>query len=164
MADLKRYLTQQRPTIRYSGSDILPEFIQHCQERWPEQPFILADIAHESQKIENHDYLCLSGTFHTKGSNAIDKWEPFVSQSMHNMFALARKGISVNFLTTEVDYQEQSLYYRDPREALDWCLTHLSRFVEIRHAVPLYEYSLFVYKTEFLEQCYPEYTRYFSHA
>ena len=94
------------------------------------------------------DYLLASGVFNAKMSINRGVWQQFVEAMLLRMFSLARKGIAFNLLTSYVDYENSNLFYLSPAETLDFCIRNLGRRVVIRHDYPLWEYTVYVYKTE----------------
>jgi hypothetical protein len=149
----------------YSGSDIVPEFIEQSKKKFPDAEFYLENIASPYDEIEkrikNCDYYCLSGTFNPKGDVPLADWENFIHRSISNMFRMARKGICFNFLTSYSDFKNPELYYADPRETIDYCIRHLSRFVAMSQTLPLFEFTVLVYRQEYIRKLHPGFTRYF---
>lgn len=162
------YLKIKFPNVSYSGSDIVNQMIEVCKKKFPSQHFVCTSIIDSIKKLKRiiggYDYYCLSGTFHTKLDNSIEKWEEFVLKSIRNMFDLAKKGIAFNFLTSYSTFYDKSLYYCDPCVIFNWCMKNLSRFIAIRHDIPLYEFTVFVYKESFIKDKYyePEFQKYFK--
>jgi hypothetical protein len=166
LAHFREYLDEYPKPFTYSGSDILAEFIEMDKKKFPGCSFVVENISRDldllTPSIKGFDYYCLNGTFHTKEQNSVEDWEVFVCKSMKNMFSMAKKGICVNFLTSYSDYYDSNLYYADPKNILDWCVTNCSRFVSISHDIPLFEFFVFVYKEEFIRQQFPDFPKYFK--
>ncbi len=165
LAHLKEFLDKWGYNCIYSGSDIILEFIEHNKKKYPQCHFSIQNIAVDYEQIDDaikdKDYYCLSGTFHTKEDNSIQDWKSFVFKSIDNMFKMAKKGISFNFLTIYSEFYDKKLYYADPKEIMDYCLKNLSRFISIEHDVPLYEFFVYVYKGEYIKEKFPDYRKYF---
>lgn len=159
------YLQKTDYRVTYSGSDIVPSFIEKNQTKFPHIKFYLQDISTDydliTTNIKNNDYYCLSGTFHTKEDNKTEEWEAFVFKSIENMFRMAKKGICINFLTSYSEFFNENLYYADPRKIFDWSFQNLSRFISIEHEIPLYEFTVCIYKEQFIKEQYPGYEKYF---
>jgi len=159
------YLKTTKYQVTYSGSDIVPSFIDTCRNKFPGTSFYLQDISADyefiPEEIKNNDYYCLSGTFHTKEDNAPEDWEQFVFKSIRNMFRMAKKGICINFLTGYSEFFDEKLFYADPRVIFDWCVQNLSRFISIEHDIPLYEFTVCIYKEQFVREQFPGYGKYF---
>lgn len=165
LAHFKEFLTTIGHTGNYSGSDIIPAFIELSKKKFPTSHFILQSIADDyhsiNQAIKDKDYYCCSGTFYTKENNSLPEWEAFVWKSIQNMFMMAKKGIACNFLTAHAGFYDEKLYYADPAKVTDWCLKNLSRFIRVLHDVPLYEFTIIIYKEDFIKKSFPDYQRYF---
>jgi hypothetical protein len=150
----------------YSGSDIVADFIERDRKKYPACRFFEQSIGDDFEsigpQIKGRDYYCLSGTFYTKENNPSETWERFIHRSMDNMFRMAKKGICVNFLTSQSDFFNDRLYYADPGEIIDFAFGRLSRFVTITHDLPLFEFFVYVYKEDFIRSQYPDYERYFG--
>ena len=165
LGHFKSYLDENQWNVRYSGSDIVEDFIDTCRKKFPDCSFYVENIANDLDQINSDikggDYYCLSGTFNPKGDTPIDRWEKFIFKSIENMYNMANKGICVNFLTTYCDYFNDNLYYADPGRIIDWSIRKCSRFISFHHDIPLYEYFMYIYKEDFLKEIYPGYSKYF---
>jgi len=168
LAHFKDFLDSQNIYCQYSGSDIVPDFIKASKKKYPPSFFTLQDISVDFNKIKKRirgkDYYCLSGTFYTKEDNSIRKWESFVFKSMENMFRMAKKGVAFNFLTSYSTFYDKKLYYANPGKIMNWCNKKLSRFIILSHNIPLYEFTVFLYKKEFIKKNFPQksYGKYFK--
>jgi hypothetical protein len=166
LAHFKRYLEERGIKCDYSGSDIVPGFVEASRRKYPRCSFYLQNInveyEHIPPEVQDRDYYTLSGTFNSKEDTDVKDWEAFIFRSIQNMFRMARKGISINFLTKYSDFYDARLYYADPKEMLDWCILNLSRFVSVSHDVPLYEFTVNVYKEEYMREIFQGYKKYFK--
>lgn len=165
LAHFHDYLVKAECNAIYSGSDIVPEFLDCCREKYPELVFYTQNISNDYDKINDgmkwKDYYCLSGTFNSKGDILTKNWEAFINKSIKNMFRMANKGICFNFLTKYAEFFDEKLYYADPKEIMDWSIKNLSRFVAISQDTPLYEFIVYVYKDDFIKNTFLGYDRYF---
>ncbi len=168
LGHFKDFLDEAGVPCEYSGSDIVPEFIERDRKRYPESGFYVQSISDDyeliDERVRGKDYYCLCGTFNPIGGTPAGGWEQFIRKSMGNMFRMARKGICVSFLTSYSDYYDGALYYADPKWALDYSIRHLSRFVSIAHDLPLFEFFVYVYKKEFIRSLFPGYSKYFGES
>ena len=166
LGHFKEFLDECQESISYSGSDIVLEFIEMDKKKFPESLFFVENISNDIElinpSIKGQDYYCLNGTFHTKENNSVKEWESFVFKSTKNMFNMAKKGICINFLTSYSDFYNNNLYYGDPTQIFNWCITNCSRFVSICHDIPLYEFFVYIYKENFIKEKYPEFQKYFK--
>jgi hypothetical protein len=166
LGHFKEFLDQYMESVSYSGSDIVVEFIEIDSKKFPDCSFFVESISNDldsiNPSVKGRDYYCLNGTFHTKEQNSVNEWESFVFKSMKNMFSMAKKGICVNFLTSYSDFYDGNLYYADPKNIFNWCMTNCSRFVSISHDIPLYEFFVYIYKEDFIKEKFPDFPKYFK--
>lgn len=166
LAHFKDFLNDIGCGCEYSGSDIMPEFIERDLEKHPKCEFYEQNIGDDFESIPSRlkgkDYYCLNGTFYTKENNPVEMWEQFIFNSIRNMFRMAKKGICVNFLTSCSDFYDNRLYYAEPQQVIGFAFDHLSRFVSISHDLPLFEFFIYVYKEDFIRSQYPGYEKYFG--
>ena len=68
------------------------------------------------------------------------------------MSAAANQTISFNMLSTYVDYQDDALYYFDPKEVFHFCKEEISPSVNVKHDYGLggnnypYEFTVLIRK------------------
>jgi hypothetical protein len=96
----------------------------------------------------------MSGVFHQRRETTIPEWERFAFQLIENVFALANKGIAFNFITPFVDFYQTQVYYSNLPKLLNFINDNLSRFFTIEHDYALFEYTVFVYKEDFIKDKY----------
>jgi len=169
LAHLNSFLIKHGINCQYSGSDILEGFIDAAAKKFPDCQFTLQNIGDDLDKIQDKvkdkDYYVAGGIFNLTGNADKNQWEAFVFKAMSNMFAMAKKAIAVDFLTTYSDFYADDLYYADPCRIYDWCKKNLSRFVTIISDGPLYEFMLLVYKEDFIHSQYLEgFEKYFKNV
>lgn len=158
------YLTEHHPRAAYSGSDICPEFVARCAERHPASAFFLRDVARELPG-ERYDFVTQSGMFNPRLDSDPAEWREFVFGMLDAMYALTRKGIAANFLSSYHDAEraQDSLHYQEPAQVIDHVARRLSRHWEIDAAGPLYEFTLRVYRPDHVRARYggDSFRRYF---
>jgi SAM-dependent methyltransferase len=159
------YLAEHWPQARYSGSDVVPEFVSACRAKFPDAKFHERDVTAELP-AERYDFVMMSGTLNGRLGRSEAEWRAFSASLLEAMFAMSRLGIAANFLTAyaEPERMRPELHYADPRDVLDFATRRLSRHVEIDAGGPLYEFTLRVYRPELLRPRYPgaEFERYFK--
>lgn len=150
LGDLLPLLRQRHPHARYVGYDFVDEFVDDAQQRFAQDKqatFAQLDVV-KNELPEAADYVVLSGMF----NNAMPDNKAFTENTLKKMWQAANKGIAFNALSTYVDYQDEGLYYQDPLALFDFCKTHLSEYVSLRHdydvkenSVP-FEFTIYVLK------------------
>ena len=149
--------------IQYSGSEITPAFVEYCLKTYPECDFHLYDLAN-APLPDRYDYLIFGGTFyHLAGTSTIE-FGDYVRSLLTNGFLSAERGIAFNLITEYVDYRYDDLFYGKLSEIIDFVAKDLSRFFMIDHASPLFEYTVRVYREDYIASHYPaeEFKKYFK--
>jgi hypothetical protein len=159
------YLQTHVPHAVYSGTDLCREFVECCRRKFPGGSFHLRDFL-EHDESEHFDFLTLSGSFNPRLDAPPDAWRDFITGMLRKMYACCRCGLAVNFLSPFCDpgRRDDALHYQDPWELLAWVAGDLSRHVELDWGGPLFEYTLRIYRPEYVSRLYPapEFDRYFK--
>jgi hypothetical protein len=61
------------------------------------------------------------------------------------MFALASKGVAVNFLSSYVNYEHERNFHYSPEEIFRMA-RRFTKWVKLRHDYPLWEFTLYMYR------------------
>ncbi|WP_139958089.1 class I SAM-dependent methyltransferase [Flavicella sediminum] len=165
VADMNFYIQNKfvDQEITYSGSEILEEYVAEAKARFPENKFYHRDVA-ESSFEDSYDYVLISGVFHQRRENTIKEWELFSQNILKNAFKMCKKGISFNFISPFVDFYQTQVYYANLPKLLNFINDDLSRFFEIKHNYALYEFTVHVYKEDYIKSLHPqtEFSKYFK--
>jgi hypothetical protein len=165
IADLGAFIKKNYPekNIDYSGTEILNEFVIEAQSRFPSSIFYNRDIA-EKAFDDRYDYLLMSGVFHQRRDSSIRDWEKFSQMIIKNSFAMCKKGIAFNFISPFVDFYQPQVYYCNLPKLLNFINDDLSRFFEIKHNYALFEFTVYIYKEQYIKSLYtePEFQKYFK--
>jgi SAM-dependent methyltransferase len=138
--DFYKFLLKNGYRVKYTGFDIVPEFIEIAKRKYPECEFILKDILQEKFQ-KKFDYVFSSGIFNAK----ISKNYSFLERMLEKMWTLAKKGISFNMMSDYVDYFDETLFYYSPEKVFNLC-RKFTRKIILRHDYPLYEFTIYLYK------------------
>jgi cyclopropane fatty-acyl-phospholipid synthase-like methyltransferase len=164
LGDFGGYLARTFPSAQYSGSEVCEEFTGVCRERFPSSTFHTRDVS-SSLPDESYDYVVLIGVFNVRLSRSDQEWFEFVKRMLVNMYAMTRKAIAADFLTSyhAKEHALPDLYYQDPKQLMDFAAAELSRHFELDHSGPLFEYTLRVNRASHVASSYPEreFDRYF---
>jgi len=155
VCDLHLYLNEQKIKHDYSGTEVVEEMIEHARQKYPGIRIIKRDILQESNP-EKFDIVVFSGGLFLPGNIPKEDWKKFVLEIVAKMFESCRIAISFNLLTTYNTYEEPHLFYLDPKEMFDYCSSRLSRFVTLDQSYPLYEWTISVFKKEFMAKQYTQ--------
>lgn len=140
LGDFYEYLTNNHIKCEYKGIDITPKMVEMAKKRFPSIDFEVKNILEESSDQE-YDYIFASGIFY------LVEYEPFIfmQKMVTKMFELARIGVAFNSLSTWASRKENSEFYANPAEVLDFCKS-LSKKVVINHSYHQADFTVFLYK------------------
>lgn len=127
---------------RYVGYDVSDEMVAEARRLVGDSDEV--EVRSDDRITEVADYSFASGIFNVRLDNDEAAWEDYVRSVLANMAEHSTRGFAFNVLTTHVDYREDHLYYADPSEYLDHCLTEFSRSVALYHDYDLYEWTIAV--------------------
>lgn len=165
LASFYVYLNNNFPNqvIEYSGSDILIEYVKEVKNKYDNIKIYHRDLAEEAGK-EKYDYLIMSGLFHQRRDSILSDWEKFAQAIIRNTFLMCNKAIAFNFITPFVDFYQTDVYYCNLPKLLNFINDDLSRFFVLHHNYALFEFTVFVYREEYIHSLYPqsEFEKYFK--
>jgi hypothetical protein len=161
VCDLHNYLNLEGIKHDYSGTEVIQEMIDYAKTKYPGIKLYNRDVLKEDVK-DKYDIVVFSGGLYLPGSISHEEWEVFVYQIINKMWDMSKIGMSFNLLTTYSDYKNDHLFYIDPRDMFDYCVKNFSRFVTIDHSYPLYEWTITIFKPEYIKEKYnqPEFQKY----
>ena len=142
--DLAFFLRKRGYSFNYVGIDISSEIIKIAREKWAgesnirfyESEFLLFDSSSFLTNI-----AVASGVLTYKIEN---NWE-YTKLVLAKMFSLAEHAVSVNFMSSYVDYVNEKNFHYAPEEMFSFCKT-LTRRVNLLHDYPLYEFTVQLFK------------------
>jgi len=138
--DLYRYVIENFYGIDYEGIDINQNLVKEGIKQNPGIKLYCFDAINEGLK-RKYDYIISSGVHNTKISN---NWD-FIVKTFELFNKNSVYGFAINFLSNNVDYKEDNLFYTDPGKILNLGL-NFSNKVKIKHDYMPYEYTIFVKK------------------
>ncbi len=132
----------------YYGWDISEKMIEAAKTRYPEGNFKAINILkHDLSIYENYfDFILISGVFNGQWSSLEITHKEWIKETLLKLWPLCKGGLSVNFLTEYVDWEEDDLFYCKIDEIISFVANKLSRWFVIRHDYQLYEFTLYIYK------------------
>ncbi len=162
-AALHQYLLDNKIEHQYHGTEIVPEMVAVAKKKFPGIKVFERDILKDTS-VGTCDYGVVSGTFNLKGDEDEQKWKEYVFAMMKRVYEISSKGVAFNFLTTYKTFSDPTLAYFNPQEVFDFCMKNFSRFVIIDHAYPLFEFTVTVFKPDYIKSRYDSsvYGKYFS--
>ncbi len=135
------YLQEHNIICQYTGIDIVPEAIQIARKKFPDMKFECLDITQESLET-TYDYVLVSAVF----NNFTPNGNIFLQTLIKKAFSLCEKGLAFNFISSYVNFRQETMAYYEPETVLSFCIQHLSRKVTIIHHYYHCDVCIYVYK------------------
>jgi SAM-dependent methyltransferase len=148
---LHTYLVQQGTEHQYLGIDIVPEFIENCSERFTTNAQFRL-IQPETEIDEKFDLVYASGVFNIKTADSKKDSLTYVRERILRLFDITTEVMIIDFLSPDVDFEQDSAQHIDYRMVLDWLVPTSSRRWIVRHDYLPYEYSLVIFKNDQVRQ------------
>jgi SAM-dependent methyltransferase len=142
LGDFCRFLQERGFSGQYTGTDIVPEYIEHCRQNFPDGTFVLADALSGGFPGE-FDTIVASQVFNARYPTADNR--AVVQSFLADAFAHARHAVSIDLLTSYVDYHEDYLYNYAPEEMFTFA-KGLTRLVSLRHDYLPFEFALQLFR------------------
>jgi len=163
ICDFHKFLNLKNINHKYSGTEIVQDMIDYSLTKYRNIELFNRDIVSDNCS-DSYDYLFLSGTLNLLNGQEIIIWREYCYRLIEKMYSMSTKGIAFNCLTTYKTFTDPLLCYFNPTEMFDFCQKNLSRFVILDHGYPFYEFTITVYKSEYLQELYPNplYSKYFN--
>lgn len=127
----------------FHGVDISEDLIMEAQKRYKNEEnvdFALTNIL-DSPSEKDYDYSFMSGALNLRMSNNYE----YAEQLINRMFAISRKGIACNFLSSYADFYADKDFHYEPERIFSIC-KGLTRYVTLKHDYPLYEFTILLKK------------------
>lgn len=154
-ADMYEYMQQQSIKVNYSGTEIIQEMIDHAKLKFPGIKVENRNLLEETVQ-DKYDIVAFSGGLYLPGNIDKKEWEKYVFDIIGKMWEMSTIGISFNLLSTYSTYKSETLFYADPKEMFDYCCKNMSRFVSLDQAYPLYEWTIAVFRKEYIQIRYKQ--------
>jgi SAM-dependent methyltransferase len=134
------------PFIQYHGLDLSPLFVSLCRRKFPQIPFIQADVLDDDLDLPAFDFIVLNGVLTEKRSLSNQKMWVYAKALIRRLWPHARHGMAFNVMSKNVDWERTDLFYLSADQALEFLASEISRHCVIRHDYGLYEYTVYVYR------------------
>jgi SAM-dependent methyltransferase len=122
--DLYDYLRERGYTgMRYTGLDIMPEFVAHATSAHPDAVFLAGDFLSLALPELRYDFVLSSGALNLVSERFPDHYE-FVFAMVDRMFGAATTGVAFNLLSRDgMRYfpRDPRFFYCDPQHILTHC-------------------------------------------
>lgn len=136
------FLKDMARPCRYTGYDLVPEYLARCRELYPEVAVQERNVPLQAIQGE-FDTIVASQVFNHRYAHAQNL--EVVESVLQAAFRACRFSLSVDMLSTYVDYEEQHLYYYHPEQIFSMAKA-VSRRVLLRHDFAPFEFCIQLYK------------------
>lgn len=148
-ANWYEYMLSKGVTCNYIGVDIVPDFLDVCQKKYPEATFIRANIMLGTEGLPEADIILTNGTLNFKQSQ-IDNFE-YTKDFVEIAFNHAKEMLIFDFLSTKLtpSYpREDQVYYHDPKQVIDLAFGYTDniKLVHNYKPIPQKEGMIILYK------------------
>jgi SAM-dependent methyltransferase len=140
---LATFLKERGVRCRYTGVEIVDEFLPFARGKHPEHRF----GRWEEFRHERFDYVFVSGVF----NNRIPDNESFLVNTTRALFGQCEQALSFNLMSTYVDFQDPGLWYASPERVFSM-VKEFTPYVTLRNdyvvkevTVP-FEFAVYAYR------------------
>lgn len=141
--DLYFYLKENYSQFYYNGIDINPKLIEKGKEIYPNLNADCIDILNTRKKL-NSDWVISTGVFNAK-LNYEDNFS-HICLMITKMIEICNKGVSVDFISTYVEYRQENSYHTDPRKLIDFLKLNLKKRFILRMDYLPFEFCIYIFK------------------
>ena len=144
LGDFYKYLTRQNRDCTYHGYDIVPEYIAECRREFPLAKFEVRNIFVDG--IDgNYDVVVMSQVLNNRYQKS-DNMQ-VMQRALELAFQHARTSVSVDMLSTYVDFRNPDLFYYSPENIFRMAKAIAPR-VLIRHDYRAFEFCVQLFHPE----------------
>jgi tRNA G46 methylase TrmB len=144
LGDFYKYLSRQKRDCTYHGYDIVPEYIAECQREFPQAKFEIRNIFIDG--IDgNYDTVVMSQVLNNRYQKS-DNMQ-VMQRALQLAFQHTHVSVSVDMLSTYVDFRNPDLFYYSPEEIFRMAKAITPR-VLIRHDYRAFEFCVQLFHPE----------------
>ena len=143
------YLKNKDKEFEYIGVDLLPEFVEACKLKYPQNKFPNASfsVVEAEECIQgSFDIVFSSGVFNIRSHSEIAQSKAYTFQRLEELYGLAKEAMVCDFLSAYVDFQQKDSQHFSAREIADFCIHKLGRRFMLRHDLLPYEMTVIIWK------------------
>ncbi len=130
-ADVIPFILKKAKNIKYTGVDLVPEFIKVCKEKYKIYRFINSDYF-AKPLLEKFDIILASGSLNSNTPYAVN----FRKKAIKTMFDHANETIAFNMSGGHPQPKNEKgkgVYYADSMDILNYCFAFTSRIIFRHH-------------------------------
>ncbi len=136
------FMKNNYPNIKYTGVDINSKLIEEGKKKYPELDLRCVDII-EDNFNEKFDLVCESGIFNFKLQS--ENQSDYIETMINKMYSLSNCGISLDFMSTFVDFQHDGAFHMNEFDAIRLA-KKFSKRVVLRNDYLDFEYAIYILK------------------
>lgn len=144
-----KFLFKRYRNVKYTGIDIIPEFIEIAKKEVPDGNFFAADYLYDhstSLRTSKYDVVVASGVLN---SNKEGQNLEYRKKGIAKMFSLTSHILAFNMLGGHpalINKKESNVWYADSLEILEYCMS-LTKKVILRQQYNSKDFTIVMYKT-----------------
>lgn len=138
LGDFYKFLLQQHPDCSYHGYDIVPEYVDQCRQQYPEATFERRNVFLDGIN-GTYDTIVMSQVLNNRYRKS-DNMQ-VMRRALELAFEHTRVSVSVDMISSYVDFQNPELFYYSPEEIFRIAKTIASR-VLLRHDYRGFEFCV----------------------
>ena len=144
LGQLCQHLVDVGRACSFTGYDIVPEYVEHCEARFPDSKFEARNVFEDGIGVEC-DTIVASQVLNNCYRHSDNR------EVMKNLLSMAyestRVSVSVDMLSTYVDFQDPELHYYSPEEIFEFAKS-LTRRVRLLHDYRPWEFAVQLFHPE----------------
>ncbi len=137
-----KFLTKRYQGVKYTGVDIVPEFIEAGKKLYPYLELKVEDFLRKD--FSKFDVVIASGVLNSNTENNLE----YRKKAIARMFGFAKKILAFNMLGAHPQPQndpESNVWYADSLQILEYCMS-LTRRVILRASYHPRDFTILLYK------------------
>jgi SAM-dependent methyltransferase len=140
--DFFLYCRNKKLDVDYLGIDINPDLISAARKRFPGVKFDVKDI--QKDPLPAVDWVVSTSSFNLRLAGE-DNYK-FITDVLCRSYALARKGVAIDFMTDYVDFRgnDKEVFYYSPEKVFSIAKS-ISKRACLRHDYPLFDFCVYLY-------------------
>jgi SAM-dependent methyltransferase len=144
LGDFYKYLIGQKRDCAYHGYDIVPEYIAECRRTYPQSKFDVRNIFLDGID-STYDTVVMSQVLNNRYQKS-DNMQ-VMQRALELAFQHTRVSVSVDMLSTYVDFRNPDLFYYSPEDIFRMAKAIAPR-VLIRHDYRAFEFCVQLFHLE----------------
>lgn len=138
LANFYETLNRHAHSVSYIGYDIVEPFVTANRERFPEATFRSIDISRD-EIPDRFDYGVMCQVFNNRYKDADN--DDVLKAAVTKTFSASTRGVSVDMLSSYVNYTEDHLYYFSPEKIFAFAKT-LTPYVSLLHGYAEHHFTV----------------------